>query len=125
MQRLRRASGRYASQLASQGRTGNGSCSGLKLWMEPVMLSLFRVAWTLFVFVSGSMSVVGQTPSSSVSGEYQPWGFNLSGAAFATKPGDDFFRYSNGTWFDRTVIAPDRDVNGVDTVLTDLAEART
>ena len=60
-----------------------------------------------------------------VFGDYQPWGFNRAGADFGTKPGDDFFRHSNGTWFDRTVIAPDRNSNGIDTVLNDIAEART
>ena len=50
-------------------------------------------------------------------GDYGPWGFDLTGADFETKPGDDFFRYANGAWFDRAGIAPDRDTNGVDTQL--------
>ncbi len=65
-----------------------------------------------------------ETSEALASREYGPWGFDLSGADLATKPGDDFFRYSNGAWFDRTVIAPDRNANSVDTVLSDLAEAR-
>jgi putative endopeptidase len=56
--------------------------------------------------------------------EYGPWGFDLSGMNLATRPGNDFFRYSNGAWFDRTVIAPDRNTNSVDTVLADIVEAR-
>jgi putative endopeptidase len=60
----------------------------------------------------------------AASREYGPWGFDLSGADFATKPGDDFFRYGNGAWFDRAVIAPDRNTISVDTVLTDIVEAR-
>jgi hypothetical protein len=31
-------------------------------------------------------------PKASASREYGPWGFDLSGADFASKPGDDFFR---------------------------------
>jgi hypothetical protein len=58
------------------------------------------------------------------SGEYQPWGFDLSGADLGIKPGDDFFRYSNGAWFDHAVISPDHDTNGVDTALSDIAEGR-
>ena len=58
------------------------------------------------------------------SGEYEPWGFDLSGADLGTRPGDDFFRYSNGGWFDHAVIAPDHDTNGIDTFLSDIAEAR-
>ena len=65
-----------------------------------------------------------ETSQAPASREYGPWGFDLSGVDLATKPGDDFFRYSNGAWFDRTVIAPDRDASSVDTVLSDLAEAR-
>src|SRR6516165_11023391 len=53
-----------------------------------------------------------------------PWGFDLSGMDLAIKPGDDFFRYSNGVWFDQAVIAPDRNTNSVDTVLSDSAEVR-
>ena len=58
------------------------------------------------------------------SGEYEPWGFDLSGADLGTRPGDDFFRYSNGGWFDHAVIAPDHDTNSIDTFLSDIAEAR-
>jgi putative endopeptidase len=58
------------------------------------------------------------------SGEYGTWGFDMTGADFATKPGDDFYRYGNGAWSDRTVIAPDRSDNSIDRVLIDVAEAR-
>jgi predicted metalloendopeptidase len=64
------------------------------------------------------------TSQALASREYGPWGFDLSGADLATKPGDDFFRYSNGAWLDRAVIAPDRDTSSVDTVLSDIVEAR-
>src|SRR5438105_11732670 len=53
------------------------------------------------------------------------WGFDLSGADFATKPGDDFFHYANGAWYDRAIVPPDRTSNGVSTALTVTAEART
>ena len=65
-----------------------------------------------------------ETSQVLASRDYGPWGFDLSGADLATKPGDDFFRYSNGAWFDRTVIAPDRNASSVDTVLKDAVEAR-
>jgi len=78
--------------------------------------------------LSGLMGVrsAGTQETSPVlaSREYGPWGFDLSGADRATKPGDDFFRYSNGAWFDRTVIAPDRNTHSIDTALSDIAEAR-
>ena len=52
------------------------------------------------------------------------WGFDLAGADFATKPGDDFFRYGNGTWYDHAVIPPDRSSIGIFTALSITAEAR-
>jgi putative endopeptidase len=59
-----------------------------------------------------------------VVGEYRPWGFDLTGMDPSTRPGDDFFRYANGAWYDRTRIAPDRDSNGIDRVLNDVVELR-
>jgi putative endopeptidase len=56
--------------------------------------------------------------------EFGNWGFDLGGADLATLPGNDFFRYCNGTWYDRTVIAPDRDANGVDRVLEDRVDVQ-
>ncbi len=52
------------------------------------------------------------------------WGFDLDGADFAANPGDDFFRYGNGAWYDRAVIPRDRSSIGVDTVLIIANEAR-
>src|SRR5262245_53951994 len=60
----------------------------------------------------------------AVVGEYGPWGFDLTGMHRSTKPGDDFFRYANGAWYDRTLIPPDRDSNGIDRTLNDVVELR-
>ena len=38
----------------------------------------------------------------------QPAGLDLAGMNKAVKPGDDFFRYANGTWLDKTEIPADR-----------------
>src|SRR5262245_12925796 len=40
------------------------------------------------------------------------WGFDLAGMDRSVKPGDDFFRYANGTWFDKAVIPSDRASTG-------------
>src|SRR6185312_11256314 len=40
------------------------------------------------------------------------WGVDLDGMDKSVKPGDDFFRYVNGTWFDKAVIPPDRTSTG-------------
>src|SRR5262245_15505623 len=57
-----------------------------------------------------------------VVGDYGPWGVDLTGMDSSTKPGDDFYRYANGAWYDRTRIAPDRDSNGVDRILSAVVE---
>src|SRR6516225_7296753 len=72
----------------------------------------------------GTRSARTQETSQAFISRKGPWGFDLSGMDLAIKPGDDFFRYSNGVWFDRAVIAPDRNTNSVDTVLSDSAEVR-
>jgi hypothetical protein len=43
----------------------------------------------------------------------------------SVKPGDDFYRYANGAWIDRTEIPPDRPGVNVFSVLDDLSRKRT
>jgi putative endopeptidase len=43
----------------------------------------------------------------------------------SVKPGDNFYRYTNGGWIKRTVIAADRSGIGVFDVLADLSDKRT
>ena len=62
--------------------------------------------------------------ASPASPEFPPWGYDLGGADRTTRPGDDFFRYSNGAWLDRTVIPPDRSTMASNRPL-EVAEART
>jgi putative endopeptidase len=52
-------------------------------------------------------------------------GIVLAGMDRSTAPGDDFFTYTNGAWFAKTEIAPDRSTAGTWTVLGDLAQQRT
>jgi len=56
--------------------------------------------------------------------KYGNWGFDLSGMDTKTKPGDDFFRYVNGTWIDKTQIPPDKPAYSVRLIMTDLTEQR-
>src|SRR6187397_2450034 len=65
-------------------------------------------------------------PAADTSGkpQYDAWGFDLAGADTATKPGDDFFRYANGTWLDKTQIPPDKPAYSLRLAMTDLTEQR-
>jgi putative endopeptidase len=89
---------------------------------------LFRIAAVLAVLIISprndlASQELARTPAVST-GDYGAWGYDMTGADFATKPGDDFYRYGNGAWYDRTVIAPDQSDNSIDRVLIDTAEAR-
>src|SRR5437868_14300606 len=72
----------------------------------------------LFAFVA---SLRAQTPTKP---QYGGWGFDLAGADTKTKPGDDFFRYVNGTWIDKTQIPPDKPAYSLRLAMTDLIEQR-
>jgi putative endopeptidase len=56
--------------------------------------------------------------------QYGAWGFDLAGADFKTKPGDNFFRYANGTWLDNTQIPGDKPGYSLRLQMTDRTEAR-
>jgi len=83
---------------------------------------IYRVAlFAISIVIAQTIGATGQPAgSASVGG----WGFDLAGADFAKNPGDDFFGYGNGAWYDRAVIPPDRSSIGVDTILSITAEAR-
>jgi len=48
----------------------------------------------------------------------------LSGADLSIKPGDDFFRYANGTWLDKTQIPADKPAFSLRIMMTDVIERR-
>src|SRR6188768_2665325 len=52
-------------------------------------------------------------------------GLDLAGMDRSVKPGDDFFRYANGTWMKETEIPADRGVFGVGAEVADLTNQRT
>jgi putative endopeptidase len=81
-----------------------------------------RVAVLAISFLIAPSIGAAERPVSSAAAA--GWGFDLAGADFASNPGDDFFRYGNGGWYDRALIPRDRSSIGVDTALNITAEAR-
>src|SRR5947199_2366152 len=71
-----------------------------------------------FVFVCILRALVPTEP------QYGAWGVDLAGADTKTKPGDDFFRYANGSWIDKTQIPPDKPGYSLGLAMTDLTEQR-
>jgi len=55
---------------------------------------------------------------------YGSWGFDIAGMDRSVKPGDDWYRFVNGAWTDRTKIPDDRSSFGAFAVLRDLSEMR-
>lgn len=86
-------------------------------------LTCYVAAAVLFVSCTQNIVAVGE-PAGAAPAASGGWGFDLAGADFSNNPGDDFFRYGNGAWYDRAVIPPDRSSIGVDTALIITAEAR-
>ena len=66
----------------------------------------------------------GSEAASLASPKYGTWGFDATGMDLSVKPGDDFFRYANGKWADRTEIPSDRTRYGNFDKLTELSENR-
>jgi putative endopeptidase len=56
--------------------------------------------------------------------QYGAWGYDVAGADKATRPGDDFFRYANGAWLDKTQIPADKPGMTLRLAMTDRVEQR-
>jgi putative endopeptidase len=57
--------------------------------------------------------------------KYGTWGFDASGEDHSVAPGTDFFRFANGTWWDKEVIPADKVRFGNFDILNVLSESRT
>ena len=62
--------------------------------------------------------------ATSTKPQYGSWGFDQAGADMSVRPGDNFFRYANGTWLDRTPIPADKPAVSLRLAMTDLTEQR-
>lgn len=71
-----------------------------------------------------SISLAASRADNPATTKYGSWGFDLDGADRSTKPGNDFFRYANGTWLDKTAIPPDKSAYSLRLAMTDLIETR-
>jgi putative endopeptidase len=76
----------------------------------------------LFAFCFSSLIYAADAPPAKL--KYGAWGFDLAGMDKNTKPGDDFFRYANGAWIDKTQIPSDKPAYSLRLAMTDLTEQR-
>jgi endothelin-converting enzyme/putative endopeptidase len=80
------------------------------------------VAQTAGTAAGSGAGAAAQRPSAA--SRYGGWGVDLSARDAAIKPGDDFWRYANNTWFQANPIPADRTSWGVGTVLSEDVEAQ-
>jgi putative endopeptidase len=92
---------------------------------KPMVLAL---STALIAITAPALSQDQATPPSSPPAtgaeSYGRWGFDLAGMDRSVKPGDDWFRFVNGAWVDKTQIPADRSSYGAFAVLRDLSEQR-
>src|SRR2546430_11485075 len=85
--------------------------------MSPILRPLL-----LFTLCFSPLARSADVPATKL--KYGAWGFDLSGMDQKTKSGDDFFRYANGTWLDKTQIPPDKSAYSMRIIMTDFTEQR-
>ena len=85
---------------------------------ELIAISNCLVIASIFALAACTAPPATQAPASRAATSE---GIDLAGMDTSTKPGDDFFRYANGTWFKSTEIPQDRSSYGLDAKLTDEA----
>lgn len=75
--------------------------------------------------LSGALSLFGAMMmlGSVCAQDYGKWGVDLHAGDPSTRAGDDFFRYSNGGWLDRTAISSDKSGISLRSLMTDRTEA--
>jgi putative endopeptidase len=83
-------------------------------------------AWLCAAVLAAGVPVLALAvdPAALSAPRFGKWGFELSGRDAKTGPGDDFFRYANGVYLDKTEIPPDRTRFGVFDALRELSEQR-
>jgi putative endopeptidase len=83
-------------------------------------------AGVLACLIGGSAFLAGGAGAQSVHATpmYGGWGYDTAGADQSTRPGDDFFRYANGSWLDRISIPADKPSYSLRWVMSDTTEAR-
>ena len=79
----------------------------------------------LLVALAGAAPATSaQTSPAETSSASPGQGMDLAGMDRSVPPGDDFFRYANGTWVKTTEIPADRSNYGAGVILTDLTDRR-
>ena len=105
-----------------------GAAAALAFAAQPVQAhddhACLDAACEAVALFDGADTSPGATPTSLASPKFGTWGFDLSGMDRSVKPGDDFFKFANGAWVERTQIPSDQTRYGAFNALRDLSQAR-
>ncbi|HEX7832054.1 MAG TPA: M13-type metalloendopeptidase [Thermoanaerobaculia bacterium] len=86
------------------------------------------LAWSAAGADKGATATITTTTptaqSATTAKRYGTWGVDTTGMDRTAKPGDDFFKFVNGSWAATTQIPPDQTRWGAFNLLRDLSEAR-
>src|SRR5262245_17955897 len=72
-----------------------------------------------------AQAVIAPEPAPAPKPTYDTFGFDSAGMDSTVLPGDNFYKYANGTWERTTAIPADKSNYGMFTVLDDLSKERT
>jgi putative endopeptidase len=88
--------------------------------------ALFRAAALgAFLTLSAALPAFAQTAKEDLSApKFGTWGVDLSARDMSVKPGDDFYRYAQGTAVDKLVIPADKSSYGAFNELRELSDRR-
>jgi endothelin-converting enzyme/putative endopeptidase len=92
---------------------------------ERIRMLNHRFALAAALLLAGAAPLVAQPAANKAAAQpaakarYGSWGVDLGARDPAIKPGDDFWRYANNTWFRNNPIPADRTGWGVSTVLSE------
>jgi putative endopeptidase len=83
--------------------------------MRLMLLAAASVAALTFAAQAAAAADVAPAPAAATAGptHYGSWGVDLTSENHAVSPGDDFFMYGDGAWYDRTEIPADQASTGV------------
>ncbi len=94
------------------------------------MIKKFAVVLASSALAGVGMLSVPSAPATAQAGvngkpQYGSFGFDVAGMDRSVAPGDDFYRFANGTWAANTQIPADKSRYGMFNVLDDLSRERT
>jgi len=107
-----------------------GAAGRLRPPLGGTFMNKRRFALVSALLLAGAAPLLAQpaggnaAPRPPAASRYAPWGVDLAARDLSIKPGDDFWRYANNSWFQANPIPADRAAWGVGTVLSEDVEAQ-